>query len=151
MRPSSLCSNKPSDGSQGSAAWEKWRTPSSEAQWKGLGRGTSVCQSQGLDCFCGMTVLRGQGVGKLQPIQQIYSTASFGRTHHLRMPLLVSVVETGFPGGARGAEPSSQCLRHGFDPWVGKIPWRRRRQPAPVFLPGEPHGWRSLVGYSPWE
>ena len=32
----------------------------------------------------------------------------------------------------------------------GKIPWRRKWQPTPVFLPGKPHGWRSLVGYSPW-
>ena len=39
----------------------------------------------------------------------------------------------------------------GFDPWVGKIPWRRKWQPTPVFLPGEFHGWRSLVGYSPWD
>ena len=38
----------------------------------------------------------------------------------------------------------------GFDPWVGKIPWRRKWQPTPVFLPGKSHGWRSLVGYSPW-
>ena len=37
-----------------------------------------------------------------------------------------------------------------FDPWVGKIPWRRKRQPTSVFLPGEFHGQRSLVGYSPW-
>ncbi len=36
-----------------------------------------------------------------------------------------------------------------FDPWVGKIPWRRKWQPTPVLLPGESHGWRSLVGYSP--
>ena len=36
----------------------------------------------------------------------------------------------------------------GFDPWVGKIPWRRERQPTPVVLPGEPHGQRSLAGYS---
>ena len=34
--------------------------------------------------------------------------------------------------------------------WVGKIPWRRAWQPTPVFLPGESHGQRSLVGYSPW-
>ena len=33
----------------------------------------------------------------------------------------------------------------GFDPWVGKIPWRRKWQPAPVFLPGKSHGSRSLV------
>ena len=36
-----------------------------------------------------------------------------------------------------------------FDLWVGRIPWRRAWQPPPVFLPGEFHGQRSLVGYSP--
>ena len=41
-----------------------------------------------------------------------------------------------------------QCGRPGFDPWVGKIPWRREWIPTPVFLPGEFHGQRSLVGYS---
>ena len=35
-----------------------------------------------------------------------------------------------------------------FDPWVGKILWRRKWQPTPIFLSGEPHGQRSLVGYS---
>ena len=40
--------------------------------------------------------------------------------------------------------------RPGFDPWVGKIPWRRKWQPTPVFLPGESPGQRSLVGYSQW-
>ena len=37
----------------------------------------------------------------------------------------------------------------GFDPWVRKIPWRRAWQPIPVLSPGEFHGQRSLVGYSP--
>ena len=37
-----------------------------------------------------------------------------------------------------------------FDPWIGKIPWRRAWQPTPVFLPGESHGQRSLTGYCPW-
>ena len=36
------------------------------------------------------------------------------------------------------------------DPWIGKIPWRRKWQPGPVFLPEKFHGQRSLVGYSPW-
>ena len=40
--------------------------------------------------------------------------------------------------------------RGGSDPWVRKIPWRRAWQPTPVFLPGEPHGQRSLAGHSPW-
>ena len=43
-----------------------------------------------------------------------------------------------------------QCGRPWFNPWVGKIPWRRKRLPIPIFLPGEFHGQRSLVGYSPW-
>ena len=43
-----------------------------------------------------------------------------------------------------------QCRRPGFDSWVGKIPWRRKWQPTPVFLPRESHGQRSLTGYSPW-
>ena len=38
-----------------------------------------------------------------------------------------------------------------FDPWVGKIPWNRKRQPAPVFVPGKSHGQRSLADYSPWD
>ena len=45
----------------------------------------------------------------------------------------------GFPGGASGKEPTCQVRRHkrcGFDPWVGKIPWKRKWQPTPVFLPG---------------
>ena len=37
-----------------------------------------------------------------------------------------------------------------LDPWVGKIPWRRKWQPTLVYLPGEFHGQRSLAGYSPW-
>ena len=37
-----------------------------------------------------------------------------------------------------------------FDRWVGKIPWERKWQPTPVFLPGESRGQRSLAGYSPW-
>ena len=55
-----------------------------------------------------------------------------------------------FPGGASGKEPTCQCRRHkrrGFDPWVGKIPCRRKWQHTPGFLPGESHGQRSLPDY----
>ena len=41
-------------------------------------------------------------------------------------------------------------MRHRFDAWVGKIPWRRKWQPTPVFLPGKSHGQRNLAGYSPY-
>ena len=49
-----------------------------------------------------------------------------------------------------GKEPACQCRRQGFDPWVGKIAWRRKWQAISVFLPGKFHGQRKLVGYSPW-
>ena len=58
----------------------------------------------------------------------------------------------GFPGGANGKERYCQCRRHKrrrFNPWVGKIPWRRAQQPAPVFLPGESHVQRAWQGCSP--
>ena len=54
--------------------------------------------------------------------------------------------------GTDDKESTCQCRRlerHRFDPWVGKIPWRRAWQCTPVFLPGESHGQRSLVVYSP--
>ena len=70
-------------------------------------------------------------------------------SHHLER----REIRRGFPSGASGREPACQCRRckrHGFNPWVGKIPWKRAQQPTPVFLPGEFHGQRNLVGYSPW-
>ena len=57
---------------------------------------------------------------------------------------------SGFPGGAGGEEPAHQCRRCRFSPFLGKIPWRKKCQPTPVFLPGKSHGLRSLVGYRPW-
>ena len=57
----------------------------------------------------------------------------------------------GFPGGTSGKEPACQCRRwkrHRFDPWVGKIPWRRVWKPTSILLPGEFHWQRSLAGYS---
>ena len=59
----------------------------------------------------------------------------------------------GFPGGTSGKEITCQCRRHkrlGFNPWIRKIPWRRKWHPTPVLLPGKPHGRRNLVGCSPW-
>ena len=58
----------------------------------------------------------------------------------------------GSSSGSRGKESACQCRRcrrQGFSPWVGKIPWRREWLPTPVFMPGEFHGQRSLLGYSP--
>ena len=52
--------------------------------------------------------------------------------------------------GKESACQCRRCRRRGFDPWVVKIPWRRKWQPTSVFLPGESHGQRSLMGYRPW-
>ena len=52
----------------------------------------------------------------------------------------------GFLWWLPGKEPEHQCRQCGFSPWVGKIPWRRKRQPTPVFLPGKSHGQKSLWG-----
>ena len=57
------------------------------------------------------------------------------------------------PGGTSGKESTSLCRIHQrcrFNPWVRKTPRTRKWYPTPVFLLGESHGWRSLVGYSPW-
>ena len=59
----------------------------------------------------------------------------------------------GLPRWHSGKASACQCRRHRrcrFNPWVGKISWRKKRQPTPVFLPGKSHGPRNLVGYSPW-
>ena len=59
------------------------------------------------------------------------------------------VLKRDFPGGASGKEPTCQCRRRkglGLNPWIGKIPWRKKWQPTPVFLPAELHGQRSLAG-----
>ena len=57
---------------------------------------------------------------------------------------------SGLPWWLSGKESTCQCRRCRFDPWVGKIPWRRKWQPTQVFLSGKAHGQRNLVGYGLW-
>ena len=59
-------------------------------------------------------------------------------------------LKDGLPSWLRWSKICLQCRRPGFSPWVGKIPWRREWLPTAESLPGEFHGQRSLVGYSPW-
>ena len=84
-----------------------------------------------------------------------------GGTHSSNIASSVPIIILGVPQLALGTlhldvsfqEFICQCRRHkrcGFNPWVGKIPWRRKWQPTPVLLPGESHGWKRLAGYSPW-
>ena len=55
-----------------------------------------------------------------------------------------------FPKWLSSKKICLQCRRQGSNPWVRKMPWKRKWQPTPVFSPGEFHGQRSLVGFSPW-
>ena len=55
-----------------------------------------------------------------------------------------------FPDGSDGKESACNAGDLGSVPGLGRFPWRREWQPTPVFLCGEYHGLRSLVGYSPW-
>ena len=80
---------------------------------------------------------------------------SLGAAESLNCPALVrgysqTFLQCGLPCWLRQWSVCLQCGRPGFNPGVGKISWRRKWQPPPVLLPGKSHGWRSLVGYSPW-
>ena len=55
----------------------------------------------------------------------------------------------GLPRWLSGKKSACQCRGLGFEPCIGKIPWRRKWQPTPVFLPGKSHGQRSLTGCRP--
>ena len=73
-----------------------------------------------------------------------------GSDPHHQYATISEYLQPGLPWCPRGKESACQCRKRGFDPWVGKIPSRGKRQSTPVFLPGNPHAQRSLVGYSPW-
>src|SRR5574337_759071 len=61
----------------------------------------------------------------------------------------IIMIDQRVPRWLSGKESSCQYRRPGFDPWVRKIPWSRKWQPTPGFLPGKSHGQRNLAGYSP--
>ena len=61
-----------------------------------------------------------------------------------------SPVFQGLPRQQSGKESACQCRRLGFNPWVRKIPWRRKQQTTTAFLPGKSYGQRCLAGHSPW-
>ena len=91
------------------------------------------------------SICQGETVSSRSPSPTFQSLAS------LRLSLGLKDLHYAFRGTS-GKEPTCQCRRCKrlrFDPWVGKIPWRRAWQPTPVFLPGESHGQRGLAGYGP--
>ena len=66
-----------------------------------------------------------------------------------RFPVALRI-NTGFPGASDSKASAYNGGDPGFNPWVGKISWRKKWQLTPVFLPAKSHGQRSLMGYSPW-
>ena len=64
--------------------------------------------------------------------------------------LFIFITDTGTSLMAQMVKNLPAMQDSGFNPWVGKSPWRRKWPPTPVFLPGEFHGQGSLAGYSPW-
>ena len=88
-----------------------------------------------------------------------YSRSQLGKNPLLAQDLCkadsnmtLEILQVGLPRWCSGKESTCQCRKCktcAFNPWDGKIPWRRKQQPTHVFLPGIFHGQRSLVGYSP--
>ena len=86
--------------------------------------------------------------------RHILCTSSIQPAHTLQKflshPISCWADQLQLPRWCTGKESVCQggrCKRHGFNPWVRKIPWRSKWQPSPVFLSGESHGQRSLAGY----
>ena len=86
-----------------------------------------------------------QGWGSLVGCR-LWGRTESDTTERLHSPMAA----LGLPWSLSGQESACQCRRPGFDPRIGKISWRRKWQPTPVFLPGKSHGQRSLAGYDPW-
>ena len=93
------------------------------------------------------------GSSKLQadslPSKQPGKPKNTGVGHHCLLRNLALENIIGLPWWVSGKEFTCQCRRYGLDPWVRKIPWRKKWQHTPIFLPGKSHGQRSLAGYNP--
>ena len=90
-----------------------------------------------------MRQIRAVGLGDTEVFSERLFLSGFTKSKGGNRASQVVLVVKNTPGNAGD-------LRCGFNPWVGKIPWRRTWQPTLVFFPGESHGQRSLAGYSPW-
>ena len=86
--------------------------------------------------------------GAIQP-EGLYHIWRTPRFRNLNL-LWREVSKDKLPWWLNDKQSAYQCRRHGFSPWSGKIPWRRKWQPTPVFLPGEPHGQSSSMCYGSW-
>ena len=99
---------------------------------------------RGATTFTGPSLV--PGTGAEEGLSHLIPTIALGNGHH-HLPFKL-------PRWHGGKESTCQCRRHkrhGFDPWVRKIPLSRKWQSTPVFLPGKSHAQKSLVSPSPWD
>ena len=80
--------------------------------------------------------------------QATYSLEKLAANSEVSTTSLGSIVQHSFPGSSAVKNLPASARDEGLIPWIRKIPWRKEWPPAPVFLPGESHGKRSLVGYN---
>ena len=124
--------------------------------WDSPGKNTGV----GCHCLLQCIKVKVKSLSRVQLLAAPWTAAhqarpsmGFSRQEYWSgVPLPSRYYTIGLPGGASGKQLACQCRRHKrcvFDPWVDKVPWRRELQPIPVFLAGESHEQRTLVGYSP--
>ena len=98
----------------------------------------------------------GKYKGKIQHNRPVYSSEFFQiclmveRKQITKLPNLAFNVHMGSPCWLSGKNSTCQGRELRVDPWVRKIPWRRKQQPTEIFLLGKSNGQRSLAGYSPW-
>ena len=80
----------------------------------------------------------------------ISSTLLVGPSNGFALSFCYDYILLGISRWLSNKEPTCQCRRCRFYPWVRKIPWSRKWLPTPVFLPAKSHGHTSLAGYNPW-
>ena len=128
-----------------------------QSPWNSPGQNTGMGS---LSLLQGIFPIQGSNPGLLHCRQILYQLSPKGAQEYWsRQPILspVDLPDPGFepgspalavdsllPGGSDGKSVCLQCGRPGFDPWMGRILWRRKWQPTPVLLPGQYHGLRSL-------
>ena len=133
-----------------------WTWPSNSIPRSICKRTEDIYQHNNLYTYvCSNIIQYSQKSGNNLNVHQLLN----GQTH-MACPFLLAIKEwstdaryNGLSRWHSSKESTCQCKRHrrcGFSPWVRKIPWRRKWQPTPVFLPGIFHGQRSLAGYCPW-
>ena len=135
--------------------WLIWKDPDAGKDWRREEKGTTEDEMAGRHHWLdGREFEWTPGVGDGQGV--LACCNSWGRkesdmTERLNWTEQALLITTmGFLGNTSGQESTCHLKRHCFDLWAGKIPWRRKWQPTPVFLPRKFHGQRSLAGYNPW-